>query len=289
MHVSSAHKDQQQNATQMAASDKSKPKKTSSYAAALDTALENSTVPAVSRAAAILRLLGRSPEPLGVQSIARSLSIIPSTCLHILRTLVAEEFVSFDSNTKLYSLNVGLLTLARQWLSQNRFADIAQPALDRIAREYGVTAMGVQIAGLEHMVVVAMARSESMIQLHTQIGSRFPATISASGRCIAAFGEYDREELRRHFKGLRWDNAPTLSEWEAQVAETRSKGYALDQGNYMAGVTVVAAPVFGVGGQLANCLVVVGISGQLQDQMLAKIGRDLKDSAAKVSRQLGSA
>ncbi|PTU30473.1 transcriptional regulator [Stenotrophobium rhamnosiphilum] len=264
-------------------------KKTSSHAAALDVALEKSTVPAVSRAAAILRLLGRSSEPVGVQFIARSLSIIPSTCLHILRTLVAEDFVSFDANTKLYTLNVGLLTLARQWLSQNRFADIAQSALDRIAREYGVTAMGVQVSGLDHMIVVAMARSESMIQLHTQIGSRFPATISASGRCIAAFGEYDREELRRRFKGLRWDSAPSLTEWEAQVAETRTKGYALDQGNYMAGVTVVAAPVFGVNEQLANCLVVVGISGQLQDQMLAKIGRDLKDSAAKVSRQLGSA
>ncbi|WP_205527299.1 IclR family transcriptional regulator [Solimonas sp. K1W22B-7] len=251
--------------------------------------MERSTVPAVSRAAAILRLLGRSSEQVGVQFIARSLNIVPSTCLHILRTLVAEEFVSFDPVTKLYSLNAGVLTLARQWLGQNRFSDIVQPALDRITRDYGVTAIGVQVVGLEHMIVVAMARSETMIQLHTQIGSRFPATISASGRCIAAFGEYDRDELRRRFKGLRWANAPSLSEWEAQVAETRVNGYAIDQGNYMAGVTVAAAPVFGVGGQLAHCLVVVGISEQLQDQTLARIGRDLRESAAKVSRQLGSA
>lgn len=56
----------------------------------------------------------------------------------------------------------------------------------------------------------------------------------------------------------------------------------------MAGVTVVAAPVFGFGERLVNCLAVVGISGQLHDQVLARIGRDLKESAAKVSRQLGS-
>jgi len=262
--------------------------KTSLHAAALDAALENSTVPAVSRAAAILRLLGRSSEPVGVQFIARALGIIPSTCLHILRTLVAEEFVGFDPITQLYTLNAGVLMLARQWLSQDRFAAIAQAPLDAIAREYGVTAMGVQIVGLEHMIVVAMARSETMIQLHTQIGSRFPATISASGRCIAAFGDYERDELRRRFRGLRWDNAPSLAEWEAQVAETGVKGYAIDQGNYMAGVTVVAAPVFGVSSKLTHCLVVVGISGQLQDQMLARIGRDLRESAALVSRQLGS-
>ena len=97
------------------------------HAAALDEALERSTVPAVSRAAAILRLLGRSSEPVGVQFIARALSIVPSTCLHILRTLVAEEFVSVDPVSKLYALNAGVLMLARQWLGQNRFADIAQP------------------------------------------------------------------------------------------------------------------------------------------------------------------
>jgi DNA-binding IclR family transcriptional regulator len=258
------------------------------HAAALDAALERSTVPAVSRAAAILRLLARSSEPVGVQFIARALDIIPSTCLHILRTLVAEEFVGFDPLTKLYSLNAGVLLLARQWLSQDRFATLAQPALDRIAREYGVTAIGVQTVGLEHMIVVAMARSETMIQLHTQIGSRFPATISASGRCIAAFGGYERDELRGRFRRLRWDNAPSLADWEAQVAETRVQGYAIDQGNYMAGVTVVAAPVFGVSSKLTHCLVVVGISGQLQDQAVARIGRDLRESAAQVSRQLGS-
>lgn len=258
------------------------------HATALEAAMERSTVPAVTRAAAILRLLGRSAEPVGVQAIARALDIIPSTCLHILRTLVAEEFVSFNPVTKLYTLNAGILVLARQWMSQNRFADFAQPALDQIVREHGVTAIGVEVAGLEHMVVVAMARSESMIQLYAQIGSRFPALISASGRCIAAFGNHDAEELHRRFRKLRWAQAPTVAEWDAQVESTRANGYALDQGNYMAGITVVAAPVFGVAGKLTNCLVVVGISEQLRDQTLARIGRELRDSAAQLSRQLGS-
>lgn len=265
-----------------------KPPALNPHAAALDAALADSTVPAVSRAVAILRLLGRSREPQGVQAIARALNIIPSTALHILRTLVAEELVGVDPLTKLYSLNAGVLMLARQWMDQDRFAVIVQPALDRIAREHGVTAIGVQVVGLEHMIVVAMARSEAMIQLHTQIGSRFPALISASGRCIAAFGEYERTELQRRFKTLRWDQAPSLVQWEAQVAETRDKGYAIDEGNYIAGVTVVAAPVHGIGSRLTHCLVVVGISGQLRGQALAKIGRELRESAAALSRQLGS-
>lgn len=257
-------------------------------AAALETALQQSTVPAVSRAVAILRLLGRSSGAMGVQAIARDLGIVPSTVLHILRTLAAEELVSADPQTKLYSLGPGVLLLARSWLAVNRFAGVVQPVLDGISREHAVTAMGVEVAGVEHMVVVAIARSEGMIQLHTQIGSRFPATISATGRCLAAFGGHDAEELRRRFRKLRWDNAPSLAEWEAQVAETRTRGYAIDRGNYIAGVTIVAAPVFGAEQRMTHSLVVVGINGQMSDQALARIGRELRDKAALLSRELGS-
>ena len=103
----------------------------------LARAVEGSKAPAISRAAAVLRLLGKSDAPLGVQSIARELGLVPSTCLHVLRALVAEEFVSFDPDTKRYSLEAGVLTLARHWLRRNRFTDLAQPVLDRIGQAFG--------------------------------------------------------------------------------------------------------------------------------------------------------
>src|SRR5271163_554556 len=99
----------------------------------LARAVKATKAPAISRAAAVLRLLGKSDAPLGVQSIARELGMVPSTCLYVLRALVAEEFVSFDPDTKRYSLEAGVLTLARQWLRRNRFNDLAQPVLNRLS------------------------------------------------------------------------------------------------------------------------------------------------------------
>lgn len=68
--------------------------------------------PAVTRAVAILRALGQSPEPLGVNAIANQLGLIPSTCLHILRVLVAEQLVAFDPDNKKYTYGAGILTIA---------------------------------------------------------------------------------------------------------------------------------------------------------------------------------
>src|SRR3954453_13685841 len=189
-----------------------KPRRSPSAGRELAKAVKASKAPAISRAAAVLRLLGKSPTPLGVQSIARELGLVPSTCLYVLRALVAEEFVAFDADTKRYSLEAGVLTLARHWLTRNRFNDLAQPVLDRISRAFDVTVLGVHIVGLDHIVVVAVSQSGNNFQLSAQIGSRFPALISATGRCIAAFGDHSEAELESRFNTLRWDEPPTLAE-----------------------------------------------------------------------------
>src|ERR1700743_2002402 len=88
---------------------------------ALAATVKESKAPAISRAAAVLRLLGKSDTPLGLQTIARELGLVPSTCLYVLRALVVEELVAFDADTKRYALEAGVLTLARQWLRSNPF------------------------------------------------------------------------------------------------------------------------------------------------------------------------
>jgi DNA-binding IclR family transcriptional regulator len=252
----------------------------------LARAVEASKAPAISRAAAVLRLLGKSDTPLGMQSIARELGLVPSTCLYVLRALVAEEFVSFDPDTKRYSLEAGVLTLARHWLRRNRFNDLAQPVLDRIARNFDVTLLGVHIVGLEHIIAVAVSQSGSNFQLSTQIGSRFPALISATGRCIAAFGEHSEAELETRFGTLRWDEPPTYAEWKAQVRETRSRGFAVDAGNYISGVTVLAAPVWKSRAKLSHAIVAIGIGSAVKRSGLPALQDSLLAAAQNLSSQL---
>lgn len=252
----------------------------------LAKAVEVSKAPAISRAAAVLRLLGKSDTPLGLQAIARELGLVPSTSLYVLRALVAEELVAFDADTKRYSLEAGVLTLARHWLRRNRFNDLAQPALDRISQAFDVTALGVHIVGLDHIVVVAVSQSGNNFQVSAQIGSRFPATISATGRCIAAFGDHSEAELEARFNTLRWDEPPTLQEWKAQVARTREQGFAVDEGNYISGVTVVAAPVWKSRASLSHALVAISIGSERKRARLPALQKAMLTASKMLSNQL---
>lgn len=248
--------------------------------------VESTKAPAIARAAAILRLLGRSETQLGVQAIARELGLVPSTCLYVLRALADEGLVAFDPVSKLYALDAGVLTLARGWLRRDRFADLVQPVLERLAREFAVTAMGVQIVGASHMVVVATAQGGAGVQISAQVGSRFPALISATGRCLAAFSDLASSEIERGFRKLRWDNPPEFARWLDQVAEVRARGYAVDRGDYIDGVTVLAAPVFDAAGRPRHALVTLGISGAVERTGIATLGAALSANARTITAQL---
>jgi DNA-binding IclR family transcriptional regulator len=243
----------------------------------------------VSRAIAILRLLAKSEAPLGVHAVANALGLVPSTCLHILRVLVAEDLASFDPDTKRYSLSAGILSIARGVLGRRSIRDLAQPVLDELARRFGANAICVEATGLERIVVVAISRIvDQGLRVHVDIGSRFPALISATGRCIAAFGKHPPEEVERGFRALRWDNPPSFRSWREEVEATRMSGYAVDDGRYIGGVAVIAAPIFSAG-EIRNALVVVGVAEQLRRAGFDRIGKELRVKASELTERLEAA
>lgn len=236
-------------------------------------------VPAVSRALAILRLLGNNPEPMTLKSISDELGLIASTGLHILRVLVDEGMVKVDATTKRYSLDVGMLALARSVAQNNPFTTRVQPLLDRIAVTWNVTTIGVKVTGTDDLIVLALARSSAPFRLYVEVGSRFPALTSATGRLVAAHSKFTNSELTKRFKHLPWDVAPDFDTWRTEVEEAGHKGFAIDKGNYISGITVVAVPVFDVSQHMTHAVVAVGVSDQLSGTRARDLANDLLDAS----------
>jgi DNA-binding IclR family transcriptional regulator len=234
----------------------------------------------------VLRLLSRSRTPLALKAIAETLGLVPSTALHILRALVAEQLVRVDPITKQYSLGVGMLPLARAVLETSDFPNLVRPKLDALSRRYGITAIGVELPDLDHMIVVALARSQAPVRLHVDVGSRFPALISATGRCLAAFTDQPWSEIEKRFRRLRWHNAPPYESWRKEIETARRQGFSIDRGNYIAGVTIVAVPVLNDRGTITHTLVAVGLGNQLDRATALKLARDMKGAAAEVTAEL---
>ena len=243
-------------------------------------------VPAVTRAIAVLRLLSRSRTPMTLKAIAETLDLVPSTALHILRALAAEQLVRLDATTRRYSLGTGMLPLARAVLEHSDFPNLVRPRLEDLSRKYGVTAIGVELPDLDHMIVVALARSQAPVRLHVDVGSRFPALISATGRCLAAFSDHPWSEIESRFRKLRWHNTPSLNAWRKEVDQARRHGFSIDRGNYIAGVTIVAVPVLDAQGAISHTLAAVGLGNQLDRTTSLALARDMKSAAQSLAAEM---
>jgi len=98
------------------------------------------------------------------------------------------------------------------------------------------------------MVLTQVAESDQVMRIRMGVGQRLPLLIGAMGRVAAAFGGMDEAEIRRRFGLLRWQRSFTCEEFLEQTAETRRRGWALDEGHYVQGVTTLSAPVPGING-----------------------------------------
>lgn len=242
------------------------------------TSIRRRQVPAVTRAIAILRQLGRSAEPVGVNQLARELDLVPSTCLHILRVLLDEGLVTFDQQTKRYTIGIGILAIARSAIQRNTLASLIEPRLTELSTKLGGTAIATEMDNTDHMVVVALSRANQLVRLQTNLGSRFPALISATGRCHAAFNLAGLPEgrLKAGFAKLTWDTPPDFRTWMDEVERTRSEGFAVDRGNYISGVTILAVPFLDSSGRMTHSIVSIDITERIEQIGVSSLVSEMK-------------
>ena len=141
-------------------------------------------------------------------------------------------------------------------------------------------------SGPEHCIVAAATDPVPGLSIRLSVGSRFPILVSAAGFCFAAFGNRTPQQLKEGFAKLRWDNPPTFSQWLKNIESTRVSGYAVDSGNYMRGITVVALPARN-GDQLRGCICAIGLREQISDTVLGRLVDGLRKTAQLISRDLG--
>jgi DNA-binding IclR family transcriptional regulator len=243
--------------------------------------------PAVSRAASILRVLASDGSGLGVNEIARRVGIVPSTCFYALRGLVEEGFVAFNPETKAYNCGLGLFTLVREAMANSSFPKTVQPVLDKLSQDTGVTAMAVEFNQHDRVVVMALARSSSLVSLPVNVGSRFPSLIGAPGRCFAAASGLPRETLEEKFKALRLDQPPSFEDWFRDVERTRQNNIGVDRSNYMRGLTGVATLLPMSSHENVRGIVLVGLEHQLPKPRLRTVYKKLSGAAQYAASQLG--
>jgi DNA-binding IclR family transcriptional regulator len=242
-------------------------------------------VPSVTLAAQVLKLLSRHKyKCCSLKDIAERLDASPTTCLRILRTLEAENFVHFDVETKKYSLGPYLIPLGNRAAELNDVVASATAEIKRIASKTGLTTVLIQRWD-DRLVYTASAEPPTeSVRLSISVGQQIPMTSGAHGRCFLAY-EDEAEWQRVVSVGLpRVTNASITdpSHFIEALREVRRYGYAVSHGEITPGFSAVDVPIFSKTGKVEMVISCMYVTSQMDERHQA----DLIDSLISTSRKL---
>jgi hypothetical protein len=104
--------------------------------------------------------------------------------------------------------------------------------------------------------------------------------------CVIAWPACPFSDRVAPISGHYEDDPPTFASW-LKHERTRTSGYAVDTGNYMRGIVVVAVPAFNAGGRMLGCVCAIGLREQISGARLAALIESVRAAAGIISREMG--
>jgi len=245
-------------------------------------------VPAVARAAAILRALANGQGEASLTDLVRLLGINKSTAHGILATLAANGLVERDARTRRYRLGRGAAALGRAAAEREDLGAVARPHLVRLSRLSGETA-AVHVRAGDGSVILASEESRHQLKVSAPSGHRLPPFAGAVAKVLHAFGARGPGRLPPRLPAYTPQAITDPARYHRELDRVRRAGVAYDDAEYLSGVRAVSAPVFrghAAGSEAVGALSIVGVSARTTVDDLRRVATPLRRAARALSEAL---
>lgn len=239
-------------------------------------------VPAVTRAFAVLDLLATEREPIGLSRIASALALPKSSVHALCRTMSHLGYLRrFEDGS--YFIGARVLELAHAFTARTQVAD----EFNRIWAELGQRPEETIILSVldgADIVYVAARPGSHPLGLAFHVGMRLPAHLAATGKAMLAFQEPDavRERLPALLHPMVQGRDPIPVEaFLHEMAQTRARGYSIDDEGVREGIYCYGAPVFDAAGHP-----VAGVGVCIPKPLLPSSGERLRGVVIRVAGRL---
>jgi IclR family KDG regulon transcriptional repressor len=196
---------------------------------------------------AVLEWLTGEQRPCGVSEVARAFGIARSNAHRTLQTLVACGWARQDGDGGAYRPSLKLFELGTLVEGALELRPLVRAHLAALAAACGET---IHLAVLDGAQIVYLDKFDSPLPVaaYSRIGGRAPAACVASGKALlAALDDIDEPALRARLGTLVAHTPNSHVDWSAlraDLARTRSRGFAENREEWRQGVCGLGAPVF---------------------------------------------
>jgi len=240
----------------------------------------------------VLELLAHEPRPLSTMTIAGECGIPKSSAHQLLNVMRDRGFVNYQERERTWGLGVALYRIGSAYLRSAPRQRLGRQLLEELTRRTRDTSHLAVLRGTEVLYVDKEQPVGDGTSLVTEIGVRLPAHLTAVGRAILAqlppaevVSRYgDAPLTRRTGRGPR-----SLRALQRELREVSARGYALDREMVTAGISCLAAPVFGHDGAPEAAIGVTFVSAQRSEADIESAAEVTREIAGRLSDGLGYA
>ncbi len=243
-------------------------------------------VQSVDRVFTLLERLADADGPVSLSELAESTDLPMPTIHRLLRFLTGQGYVRQEPS-KRYMLGLRMIRLGQA--ASRGLGSWATPYLAHLVDQYGETANMAILEG-DTCVYVAQVPSLQSMRMFTEVGRVVMPHSTGVGKAILSMLPDDQVAALLGRTGMPPRTERTLVTVDsmlAALAEARTLGYALDDGEQELGVRCVAVPLVGM--PFLAAMSVSGPSSRITMDDVPRIAPELQSVAAALSRDFRQA
>lgn len=244
-------------------------------------------VRSIVKAAEVLRCLGVTNAAAGVRftQLQEMTGLSKGTLHRIIQTLISQGFIEQDRSTRLYFLGVQFLALGAHSANRRDIQSLARSSLVTLAKLSGDTVYLAIRSGAELVCIDAEEGNYPIKVLTLSVGMRRPLGVGAGGlMLLSALPDNEVEGIIRR-------NAPRMKDFPSyspetlrrQVLETRRRGYALNDGQILQGMSAVSVGIYGPRKEVLAALTISATTARMVQSRRTTLVNWLKKEAQKIS------
>ncbi|WP_042167300.1 IclR family transcriptional regulator [Paenibacillus gorillae] len=241
-----------------------------------------SHVRAVDRALDIL-LCFTTGTNLAMTEIAEKVGLHKSTVHRMLATLEDKGFVERDPISDRYHLGIRVWELSAHLSGTDEPAIIWKPEMERLRDQLGET-VSIYVRDGQERIRIQAVQSNQPVRRVAPVGARLPLYAGASSKVLIAYA--DRIVRERIIGDPSWPAIIDLEQYQEQLEEIITQGYATSFEEREPGVAALSAPIFNRNGDLSAALSLSGPSSRLTMEMMREYAPLLIESAKRMGTML---
>jgi IclR family transcriptional regulator, KDG regulon repressor len=249
---------------------------------------EKTRLSSVANAIRLLKVFSDDSYEIGISDLGKRLQLPKSTVHRLASTLIDANMLEQSEENGKYRLGLAMFELGSLVRRKMDVSSEAKPFLMALREKTGETVHLAILDGASIMYINSL-ESKQAIRMTLDIGMRKPAHSTAAGKVLLAFQPADVLEMVLA-EGLLGHTSTTIvdpDEFRHELAQIRTRGYAMNDEENQVGVRSVAAPVRDYAGNVIAATSVAGPAQRLTKKVMSAFAPEVVNAADAISARLG--